>query len=244
MAIAKKNNLLVIEDCAQGIMSSYKGKPLGSIGHMAALSFHETKNIISGEGGALLINDRRFVERAEIIWQKGTNRSSFLRGEVDKYTWVDIGSSYLPSELIAAYLWAQMEEADTITEHRLSAWVRYHKAFATLEFQGEIRRPIIPNDCKHNAHIYYLLFPNFETRSRILECLKSQGIGAIFHYIPLHSSKAGKHYGRANGNLSVTDQLSNRLLRLPLYSALTIDDQNSVIKEVLNSLRWPRSCGQ
>ena len=237
MAIAKRHNLLVIEDAAQGIMSSYKGQPLGSIGHMAALSFHETKNIISGEGGALLINDRRFIERAEIIWKKGTNRNSFLRGEVDKYTWVDIGSSYLPSELIAAYLWAQMEDADNIIEHRLAAWARYHKAFETLELQGEIRRLIIPKDCKHNAHMYYLLFPNFERRTRILEHLKSQGIGATFHYIPLHSSKAGKHYGRTNGNLPVTDQLSDRLLRLPLYNALTIDAQDIVIKEVLNYLR-------
>lgn len=217
MDIAARHNLLVIEDAAQGIMSSYKGRPLGSIGHMAALSFHETKNIISGEGGALLINDDRFVERAEIIREKGTNRSQFFRGQVDKYTWVDIGSSYLPSEIIAAFLWAQMEEAEDITQRRLETWDLYHQEFSQLEQSGGASRPVIPSDCRHNAHMYYLLMPNLEKRTSLIEQLKKAKVNAVFHYVPLHSSPAGLRYGRSSGDLSVTNLVSDRLVRLPLW---------------------------
>jgi dTDP-4-amino-4,6-dideoxygalactose transaminase len=220
MDIARRHNLLVIEDAAQGIMSSYKGRPLGSIGHMAALSFHETKNIISGEGGALLINDPRFVERGEIIREKGTNRSQFFRGQVDKYTWVDIGSSYLPGEIVAAFLWAQMEEADSITKRRLDIWANYHQWFASLEKAGKVRRPVVPRECVHNAHMYYLLLPNLASRTVFIERLKSKGIHTVFHYIPLHSSPTGRQAGRTHGALDVTNDLSDRLIRLPLWVGL------------------------
>jgi dTDP-4-amino-4,6-dideoxygalactose transaminase len=217
MDIAHRHNLIVIEDAAQALMSSYKGKPLGSIGHLAAVSFHETKNIISGEGGALLINDDRFAERAEIIREKGTNRSQFFRGQVDKYTWCDIGSSFLPGELIAAFLLAQMEEAQSITERRLDAWGKYHEALAPLEQSGKIRRPVIPEGCQHNAHMYYILVESLEKRTEMIIRLKSQDINAVFHYVPLHTSPFGKDRGRAIGTLSNTLGLSDRLLRLPLW---------------------------
>ncbi|NOT12361.1 MAG: dTDP-4-amino-4,6-dideoxygalactose transaminase [Methylococcaceae bacterium] len=217
MDIAQRHNLLVIEDAAQAIMSTYKGKPLGSIGHMGAYSFHETKNIISGEGGALLVNDDRFIERAEIIREKGTNRSQFFRGQVDKYTWIDIGSSYLPGEVIAAFLWAQMEEASTITDCRLNIWKQYHAALESLEAAGSIRRPIIPQYCQHNAHMYYVLLDSLATRTRVIDGLKQQGINAVFHYVPLHLAPAGKRYARTHGDMVNTEDLSNRLLRLPLW---------------------------
>ncbi|MBK8401757.1 MAG: dTDP-4-amino-4,6-dideoxygalactose transaminase [Propionivibrio sp.] len=220
MDIARHHNLLVIEDAAQGIMSSYKGRPLGSIGHMAALSFHETKNIISGEGGALLINDRRFVERAEIIREKGTNRSQFFRGQVDKYTWVDIGSSYLPGEIVAAFLWAQMEEADVITQRRLDLWANYHQRFATLEDAGKMRRPIVPPECGHNAHMYYLLLPGLRQRTAFIERLKAKDINSVFHYIPLHSSPQGHSLGHAVGDMTNTGVAGDRLVRLPLWLGL------------------------
>lgn len=217
MDIAQRHGLLVIEDAAQGIMSSYKGRPLGSIGHMAALSFHETKNIISGEGGALLLNDERFAQRAEIIREKGTNRSQFFRGQVDKYTWVDIGSSYLPGEIIAAFLWAQMEEAELITSRRLDIWNRYHDALEHLEQVGKIRRPIIPADCLHNAHMYYVLLDSIETRTSVIEELKQQGINTVFHYVPLHTAPAGIKYGRSYREMSNTLHAAECLLRLPLW---------------------------
>ncbi len=217
MKIAADHDLLVIEDAAQGVMSSYKGRPLGSIGHMGALSFHETKNIISGEGGALLVNDARFTERAEIIREKGTNRSQFFRGQVDKYTWVDIGSSYLPGEIIAAFLWAQMEEAESITRRRLDLWAQYHQWFVALESASAVRRPIVPRECSHNAHMYYLLLPSLEQRSRFIERLKERGIQTVFHYVPLHSSPMGHKVGRAAGPMTHTDALSERLVRLPLW---------------------------
>jgi dTDP-4-amino-4,6-dideoxygalactose transaminase len=220
IAIAERHGLLVIEDAAQGIMCSYKGRPLGSIGHLAAVSFHETKNVHSGEGGALLINDPRFIERAEIIREKGTNRNKFFRGLVDKYTWVDIGSSYLPSEIIAAFLYAQMEHANEITSRRLDLWEKYHTNMAHLEELGKIRRPVISKDAQHNAHMYYILLPDLETRTKFLEFLKVAGIGAVFHYIPLHSSPAGRKYGRVHGHLGITDNLSERLARLPLWIGL------------------------
>jgi dTDP-4-amino-4,6-dideoxygalactose transaminase len=232
MAIAANHNLLVIEDAAQGVMSSYKGRPLGSIGHLGALSFHETKNIISGEGGALLVNDARFVERAEIIREKGTNRSQFFRGQVDKYTWVDTGSSYLPGEIIAAFLWAQMEEADAITKRRLDLWAHYHQWFVALEKAGKVRRPIVPRECVHNAHMYYLLLPSLEKRTAFLDQLKARQILSVFHYVPLHSSPMGQKIGRAVGDMSNTVNLSERLVRLPLW--LGLEDQLAfVIQEVI-----------
>lgn len=217
MALAEQHNLIVIEDAAHGILAGYEGRELGSIGHLGCLSFHETKNIISGEGGALLVNDDRFVERAEIIREKGTNRSAFFRGEVDKYTWVDVGSSYLPSELIAAFLWAQMEEAESITERRLAIWQTYHDALAALEAEGLLRRPVIPAGMTHNAHMYYLLLPDLETRTAFIERLKAAGIHTVFHYVPLHSAPAGRRLSRASGALPVTDDISERLVRLPLW---------------------------
>ena len=236
MAIANAHGLIVIEDAAQGIMSSYKGRQLGSIGHMAALSFHETKNIISGEGGALLINDPVYTKRAEIIREKGTNRSQFFRGQVDKYTWVDVGSSYLPSELIAAFLWAQMQAADDITRQRLASWDFYHAAFAGVEQQGLLRRPVVPGDCTHNAHMYYLLLPDLDKRSELLNKLKDSGIGAVFHYIPLHSSDAGKKFGRAQGSFEITDSLSDRLVRLPLWAGLGTEMATNVIEHVIEQV--------
>lgn len=229
MEIAKKHEILVIEDAAHGIMASYKGRQLGSIGHLGALSFHETKNIISGEGGALLINDSRFMDRAEIVREKGTNRSQFFRGQVDKYTWVDIGSSYLPSELIAAFLWAQMEDAEIITKRRLQIWDRYHQSLKNLEEQGKVRRPIVPPECKHNAHLYYLLLQDLKKRDSFIANLKKKGIGAVFHYVPLDSSPMGKKYGRVCGKLTNTHILSNNLVRLPLW--LGIEDR---LDEVIN----------
>lgn len=236
MDIARRHNLLVIEDAAQGIMSTYKGRPLGSIGHMAGLSFHETKNIISGEGGALLINDSRFVERAEIIREKGTNRSQFFRGQVDKYTWVDIGSSYLPGEILAAFLWAQMEEADSITKRRLDIWSNYHQWFTNLEKAEKIRRPIVPKECAHNAHMYYLLFTDLAKRTAFMDQLKAKGIYAVFHYIPLHSSPCGKSIGRTYGVMNNTDKVSDCLVRLPLWLGLE-EYLATVIPEIITAVQ-------
>ena len=220
MAIAKRHQLIVIEDAAHAVMSSYKGKPLGSIGHLAAFSFHETKNLIAGEGGALLVNDARFAERAEMIWEKGTNRSLFFQGKVEKYTWTDLGSSYLPSELIAAFLWAQMEEADAITNRRLKIWHAYHEGFASTEESGKIRRPFVPAQCKHNAHMYFLLLPNLEKRSAFISYLKQKGIDSTFHYVPLHHSPMGKKLCRASSELIETGTASERVVRLPLWLGL------------------------
>ena len=228
MAIAARHGLAVIEDAAQGIFSTYKGRALGSIGAFGALSFHETKNVISGEGGALLVNDPAYVERAEIIREKGTNRSKFFRGQVDKYTWVDVGSSYLPGEIIAAFLAAQLEQGEEITRMRLALWERYHAWAGKLEEDGVARRPVIPEHCQHNAHMYYLLLPGIEQRAAFIEQMKINGVGAVFHYIPLHSSPAGKRFGRASGRLVVTDDVSARLVRLPLYAGL-IDDLDEVL---------------
>lgn len=232
MAIAAKHQLLVIEDAAQGVMSSYKGRPLGSIGDMAAISFHETKNLISGEGGALLINSERFVDRAEIIREKGTNRGQFFRGQVDKYTWVDIGSSYLPGEIIAAFLWAQMEEVEPITRRRLAMWNTYHQWFAEAERAGKLRRPVIPGHCTHNAHMYYILLPDLASRTAVMENLRKADVHSVFHYVPLHSAPAGRKYGRAVGDMAVTDDTSDRLLRLPMWVGME-DTQTDVIKAIL-----------
>jgi dTDP-4-amino-4,6-dideoxygalactose transaminase len=234
MEIARQHRLLVIEDAAQGLMARYKGRALGSFGHLASLSFHETKNIVSGEGGALLVNDMAFYERAEIIREKGTNRSQFFRGQVDKYTWVDVGSSFLPGELIAAFLWAQLEEATPITTQRIMLWERYHEAFAELEAQDHVRRPIVPHDCECNAHMYYLLLPNLAARTRFITALRSKGVQAVFHYVPLHSAPAGQKYGRVVGTMQNTNAISDRLVRLPLWPDLG-KDQQRVIDAVLHA---------
>ncbi len=229
LEIAKKHDLYVIEDAAQGIAAKYHRQCLGGIGHLATFSFHETKNIISGEGGALLINDPKFIERAEIIWEKGTNRNQFFRGEVDKYTWVDVGSSFLPSEIIAAFLWAQLEETESLIKSRMRIWNTYHSAFAQLEVSGKVRRPFIPTHCKHNAHIYYLLLPNLRCREEFIKKMRQGGINPIFHYVPLHSSPAGAKFGRIVDDLSVTNEISERLVRLPLWAGMTEDDINQVV---------------
>ena len=220
MAIAERHRLLVIEDAAQAILSNYQGRPLGSIGHLGTLSFHETKNIISGEGGALLINDPALAERAEIIREKGTNRSKFFRGQVDKYTWVDIGSSYLPGEIIAAFLWAQMEEADYISARRMSIWQRYHAAFEWLENEVPVHRPVVADERAHNAHMYYLLLSDLQDRTAFIEAMKQAEIHCVFHYVPLHTAPYGRLSGRAAGPLSVTTDVADRLVRLPLWLGL------------------------
>lgn len=217
MAIADRHGLRVIEDAAQGIMSTYRGRPLGTIGDLGAFSFHETKNIISGEGGALLCRDSEFGEQAEIIREKGTNRSRFFRGQVDKYTWVDVGSSYLPGEITAAFLAAQIEEAADITRKRLAIWDQYHEWALEHELAGRLRRPIVPDHCTHNAHMYYLLLPSLEARTHFIESLKEQGVQSVFHYIPLHSSPAGSTFGRTGSSLAVTDDIADRLVRMPLW---------------------------
>lgn len=234
MSIAKRHELKVVEDAAQGVMSSYKGRALGSIGNLGAYSFHETKNVISGEGGALLVNDADLALRAEIIREKGTDRSRFFRGEVDKYTWQEVGSSFLPGELIAAFLWAQLEEADRITKDRLKSWQYYHEALESLESQGILRRPIIPDECQHNAHMYYVLLAPGIDRQKVLEKFKFNNIASVFHYVPLHSSPAGQRYARVHGSLNVTIDQSERLIRLPLWVGLTEEQQDRVI-DVLGS---------
>ncbi len=233
--IAADNDLLLIEDAAQGMMAFYRERPLGSIGQLAAVSFHETKNIIAGEGGALLVNSPELIERAEIVREKGTNRKQFFRGEVDKYSWVDVGSSYLPSELNAAFLWAQMEEADAITARRLEIWQRYHRAFADAEQRGRLIRPVVPEHCRHNAHMYQVLLPGARARDRFIADLKAQGIQCVFHYVPLHASPAGMRYGRASGPLPHTEDLAARLVRLPLWLGLEAH-LDEVIARVLDAL--------
>jgi len=233
MDIAQRHGLLVIEDAAQAVMATYKGKHLGSIGHLGAYSFHETKNIISGEGGALLINDERFAERADIIREKGTNRSQYFRGQVDKYTWVDIGSSFLPSEITAAFLLAQMEEAEEITHRRLACWSFYHQSLIPLEEGGKLRRPYIPETCKHNAHMYYAILSSLDTRTHAIEHLKESDISAVFHYVPLHSSPFGNACGRADGSMEVTNYVADRLLRLPLWVGME-KHQQRVIDTLIN----------
>jgi dTDP-4-amino-4,6-dideoxygalactose transaminase len=236
MAIAHRHGLRVVEDAAQGIMSSYKGRALGSIGDFGAYSFHETKNLISGEGGALLVNDFEFALRAEIIREKGTDRSRFFRGEVDKYTWQEVGSSFLPGELIAAFLWAQLEEAEWITNNRLASWTRYHELLEPLEARGILRRPVIQEGCQHNAHMYYVLLASRLDRQRILEELKRGGIYSVFHYVPLHSSPAGLRYGRVHGALEVTNRQAERLVRLPLWVGLSESQQHHVVDRLLDSI--------
>lgn len=232
MEIARQHQLYVIEDAAQGIMASYKGKSLGAIGDLGCYSFHETKNYSMGEGGAILLQDEKKVELAEIIREKGTNRSKFFRGQIDKYTWVEAGSSYLPSELNAAYLWAQLNRADEILNSRMKTWNRYYEAFESLARDGRIELPYIPDECEHNAHMFYIKTADLEERTRLISYLKEKGIMAVFHYIPLHSAPAGKKYGIFNGEDKYTTQESERLLRLPLYYAMDDTDIECVIDAV------------
>lgn len=229
MDIAERRGLFVVEDAAQGISADYCGRPLGGIGHLGAFSFHETKNVISGEGGALLINDPRFIERAQILREKGTNRTKFIQGRVDKYTWVDYGSSYLPSELIAAFLYAQLERAPEIFDDRQRSWQLYHRSLARLEHDNRLRRPIVPQSCRSNAHIYYVLMNSPEARSQLLRQTKEAGIGTTFHYVPLHSAPAGRKYARTHGELAVTDDLSARLVRLPMWAGMPDTDVGAVV---------------
>jgi TDP-4-keto-6-deoxy-D-glucose transaminase len=220
MDIAKRHNLKVIEDAAQGVMSEYKGKALGTIGDYGCYSFHETKNYSMGEGGALLIRNPEDVERAEIIREKGTNRSKFFRGQIDKYTWVAAGSSYLPSELNAAYLYAQLEQADKIYQDRMNSWNRYYEMLSDLEQAGKIQLPVVPKECKHNAHMFYIKAKDLEERTALIDFLKANGVSSVFHYIPLHSAPAGMEFGRFNGEDRYTTKESERLLRLPMYYGL------------------------
>lgn len=232
MEIAKKYNLCVIEDAAQGIMATYKGKALGAIGDYGCYSFHETKNFSMGEGGAILIQDEAKIEEAEIVREKGTNRAKFFRGQIDKYTWVDKGSSYLPSDMNAAYLYAQLELAKEITEARLSVWNRYHEAFAELEAAGKITRPFVPEYCEHNAHMYYLKCKDLEERTRLIAFLKEQGVMAVFHYVPLHTAPAGEKFARFHGEDVYTTRESERLVRLPMYYGLKDDEVEYIISKV------------
>jgi dTDP-4-amino-4,6-dideoxygalactose transaminase len=232
LEIALRHGLAVVEDAAQGIMSTYKSRALGALGTLGAYSFHETKNVISGEGGSLMVNDQHYVTAAEIIREKGTNRSQFFRGEVDKYTWHLTGSSYLPGEIIAAFLWAQLNHAREITEQRLRLWNAYHNALAQIEEKGLLRRPVVPEECEHNAHMYYILVPQHVDRSRVIAALKDCGIGAVFHYVPLHSSPAGIKLGRAHGDLTQTEALHSQLIRLPLWIGLTVSQQDHVVSSL------------
>ena len=233
MALAARHSLIVVEDAAQGILAEHNGRKLGAIGHLGCLSFHETKNVISGEGGALLVNDERFVARAEIVREKGTNRSQFFRGEVDKYTWVDIGSSYLPTELVGAFLWAQLEHAAEINARRLASCAAYRAGLAELAERGLIELPqAAPAGTTVNGHMFYVLARNLAERTALIAHLKSQGVHAVFHYVPLHSSPAGRRFGRAEGHLSVTDDIAARLVRLPLYYELSADDVDHVVAAV------------
>jgi len=236
MKIARENDLEVVEDAAQGVMSSYNGVALGGIGGLGALSFHETKNLISGEGGALLINNETYVNRAEVLREKGTDRSRFYKGLVDKYTWQDQGSSYLPGELIASFLWAQLEEAEKITNARLELWRGYHERLEKLERRELLRRPFIPPDCSHNGHMYYVLLSGSADREMVIARLHDQGVFAVFHYVPLHSSPAGKRFGRTFGSLKITDDLSRRLIRLPMWIGLKPHEQDRVVEALSNIL--------
>jgi dTDP-4-amino-4,6-dideoxygalactose transaminase len=218
--IAQRHGLKVVEDAAQALGSTYRERPAGNLGDFAALSFHETKNLTSGEGGALLVNDPRSVQRAEVLRDKGTDRSRFFRGEVDKYSWVDLGSSYGLSELSAAFLWAQLEAAETLNAARLRAWWLYHEALEWLEEDGLVRRPLIPDHVGHNAHIYFVLLSGLDERTRVLQELNDRGVSAVFHYAPLHSSTGGRRYGRVHGSLATTEDVADRLVRLPLWDRI------------------------
>ena len=230
LEIAKKYNLKVVEDAAQAVGSFYNDKPCGSIGDFGCYSFHETKNISCGEGGALLVNNENFIELAEIIREKGTNRSKFFRGQVDKYTWVELGSSYLPSDMLAAYLYPQLSKCEQINGKRIELWNNYHKNFEEFENKGIIKRPFIPVNCGHNAHMYYLRFNNLEMRTKFIAFMKEHGVMCVFHYIPLHSSPAGQKYGVVAGKMNITNYVSDTLVRLPLFYGMNFEVQNNVIE--------------
>lgn len=233
MELAKKYNLMVIEDAAQGIMSTYKGKALGTFGEFGCFSFHETKNFSMGEGGALLIRDQNYVEEAEIIREKGTNRSKFFRGQIDKYTWVNYGSSYLPSDMNAAYLYAQLELADEITEHRLLLWNRYYERLLPLAEAGRIELPVIPEGCEHNAHMFYIKARDLEERSAFIDFMAKNQIKCVFHYIPLHTAPAGQKFGRFHGEDVYTTKESERLVRLPMYYKLTLEEVDGICDQII-----------
>jgi dTDP-4-amino-4,6-dideoxygalactose transaminase len=237
LAIARARGVMVVEDAAQALGSTYRNRPAGSFGDLAATSFHETKNLMSGEGGALLINAPALAARAEIVRDKGTNRSRFLRGEIDKYTWVDLGSSYVPSELTAAFLWAQMEEAASIAERRMQIWRWYYAAFADLERAGRLCRPFVPLHCRHNAHMFYAITTDAEVRDRLLSTLNAQGINAVFHYVPLHSSDAGRRFGRVHGSLTSTDRIASRLVRFPMWIGMQAADVDRIASLTAQALR-------
>jgi len=235
--IARHHRLRVVEDAAQGVMATYKGRALGSIGDLGCFSFHETKNVISGEGGALLVNNPEMSDRAELIREKGTDRSRFIRGEVDKYTWQEMGSSYLPGELIAAFLWAQLEDAESITADRLESWDYYHEGLGGLGAAGCLQRPYIPEHCRHNAHMYYVLLDRAVERRQILRNLNAAGINAISHFVPLHESPAGQRYGRIHGSMQVTGDQAGRLIRLPLWKGIEREQQDRVIETLEQALK-------
>ena len=232
MEIAEKYNLLVVEDAAQGVMSTYKGQALGTIGDFGCYSFHETKNYSMGEGGAIIIKDEKFFEKAEIVREKGTNRSKFLRGQIDKYTWVDFGLSYLPSDMNAAYLYAQLERADEINKNRLESWNMYYEGLRDLAKQGKIELPYIPDECSHNAHMFYIKCKDLDERTRLISYLKKNNINSVFHYVPLHSSQAGSRFGRFNGEDQFTTKESERLVRLPMYYNLQKQDILYIIESI------------
>lgn len=232
LEIAKRHHLTVVEDAAQGVMSSYKGRALGTLGDFGCYSFHETKNYSMGEGGAILIRDPEKISEAEILREKGTNRSQFFRGQIDKYTWVDYGSSFLPSELNAAYLMAQLDQADAINHARLARWEQYYRLLSPLAAEGRIELPVIPKDCVHNAHMFYIKTRDLEERQALIQALREQGILAVFHYIPLHSSPAGRKFGRFYGEDRYTTKESERLLRLPMYYSLTEENVNDVVSVI------------
>jgi len=234
--LASRRGLVVIEDAAQAYLATYRGKPAGALGDMASISFHETKNLVSGEGGAFITNNAEFARRAEIVREKGTDRSRFLRGEVDKYSWIDIGSSYLPSELIAAVLLAQLERQTEITARRLALWNRYHERLSGIESDGRARRPVVPPDCEHNGHIYYLLLNQGRNRESIIKDLRKHGIVTPFHYVPLHNSPGGLRFGRCCGDLAKTVDLASRLIRLPLHAGLTDGDLDRVCETLIELL--------
>ena len=239
LAIARRHGLMVIEDAAQAYGSRYRERALGALGALGCLSFHETKNVISGEGGALLVNDPALVERAEILREKGTNRSAFFRGEVDKYSWVDMGSSYLPGELIAAFLQAQLEQADDILRRRLDIWQHYHDGLAQIEARGWLRRPVVPQHCAHNAHMYYVLLPSLDARQAVIRHMRAAGVSPVFHYVPLHSSPAGRRFARTATPMPNTDATADRLLRLPLWIGVDRDRVLSALVAACAALNRP-----
>ena len=232
MDIARRHSLIVVEDAAQGVMSTYKGKALGTIGDFGCYSFHETKNYSMGEGGAIVINNPAYIEMAEILREKGTNRSKFYRGQVDKYTWVDFGDSYLPSEINAAYLWAQLEKADEINDNRMETWNFYNESLKPLRDKGLIELPTIPDYCEHNAHMYYIKLKDLDERSSFLQFMRDREIGCVFHYVPLHSAPAGRKFGRFHGEDTFTTIESDRLVRLPMYYGITEEDKETVISSI------------